>query len=222
MGFLDGSELCHTVLQISFSSKPPGFTRWHLTPSRRHPFLMIEVNWLCLHRHAGRAAMSQSVTLLDITLVYWATEPWENEKEEPTTGIAGGQGWCRGWHRLPVSCGLGEPGWLQPLPQHEPTPRQEEFKGSKALANADSSTAPVNAGDWTHIAHDSGWFTRGWVYYVHTKPKERGAPMLWASLSLVHHFPFPAPYLKKEISMDKVFLTAPATADNSRSIILNY
>lgn len=40
--------------------------------------------------------MLQSVTLLEITLVYQASELWENEKEEPTTGIARGQGWYRG------------------------------------------------------------------------------------------------------------------------------
>lgn len=57
-----------------------------------------------------------------------------NEREEPTSRIAGGQGWHRrGWHRLRVLCGLGEPCWLQPLPQHKPMSSQEEFKGSKAI-----------------------------------------------------------------------------------------
>lgn len=56
-----------------------------------------------------------------------------NERQEPTSGIAGGQGWRRGWHRLRVLCGLGEPCWLQPLPQHKPMSSQEEFKGSKAI-----------------------------------------------------------------------------------------
>lgn len=133
MVFLDGSELCHTVTQTSFSSKALGSQRGHPTPARRLTLPMVEVNRRCLHRHAGRAAVLQSVTLLEITLVYWASKPWENEKEEPTTGIARGQGWHRGWHRLRVLCGLGEPGWLQPLPQHKPMPSQEEFKGSKPM-----------------------------------------------------------------------------------------
>lgn len=70
MGFLDGSELCHTVIQTSFSSKALGSPRGHPTPARRLTLPMVEVNRLCLHRHAGRAAMLQSVTLLEITLVY--------------------------------------------------------------------------------------------------------------------------------------------------------
>lgn len=127
VSFLDGSELCHTVIQ----TKPPGSQRGYPTPARRLPLPMVEASWLCFHRHAGRAVMLQSVTLLEITLVYQASELWENEKEEPTTGIARGQGWYRGWHRLWVLCGLGEPGWLQPLPQHKPS--QEEFKGSKPI-----------------------------------------------------------------------------------------
>ena len=70
MGFLDGSELCHTVIQTSFSIKPLGSQRGHPTPARRLPLPMVEVNWLCLHRHAGRAAMLQSMTLLEIPLIY--------------------------------------------------------------------------------------------------------------------------------------------------------
>lgn len=96
------------------------------------------------------------------------------------------------------------------------------FWRSKALASADSSTNPVNAGNQTHIARDSGWFTGDWAYYVHTKPKGTGEQLRWASLSLIHHFPSPATYLKKAISMGKVLQRALATAGNSRTIILKH
>jgi len=44
IGFLDGSEPCHTVVQTSFSSKPPGSQRGHPTSARRLPLSMAEAS----------------------------------------------------------------------------------------------------------------------------------------------------------------------------------
>lgn len=115
-------------------------------------------------------------------------------------------------------------------PCHSPNPCRARrsskaanpFWRSKALANAVSTTAAVNAGNRTRIIRNSGWFTGDWAYYIHAKPKERGELLLWVSLSLIRHFPSVAPYLKKASSMGKVFPKALATVDNSRSINLNY
>lgn len=49
--------------ELSLSSKPLcpasplGSQKGHPTPARRLQLPVVEVNWLCLHRHAGRAAM---------------------------------------------------------------------------------------------------------------------------------------------------------------------
>jgi len=59
-----------------------------------------------LAQACSESAMLQSVTPLEITLAYWASKPWENEKEEPILGLpeakAGteddsGSGCCVAW-----------------------------------------------------------------------------------------------------------------------------
>lgn len=45
MGFLDGSELCHPVIQtFFFSSEPAGSQREHPTPVGGLPLPVVEVN----------------------------------------------------------------------------------------------------------------------------------------------------------------------------------
>lgn len=168
--------------------------------------------WLCLRSHSSikrvsSGKMKRRNPQLEL--------PEAKAGTEDDTGC----GCCVAWESQPGS-----------NPCHSTSPRSSRAKRSskagnpfwrhKALTSPDSSTNPVNAGNWTHITRDSGWFTRDWAYYVHTKPKGMGEQLKWASLILIHHFPSPDTYLNKAISMGKIFQRGLATADNSRSIIL--
>lgn len=119
--------------------------------------------WLCLRSHlsieqASPGKMKRRNPQLELPEAKAGTED------------DAGSGCCVAWESQAGSnpCHSTSPCWARSSKAANP------FWRSKALASADSSTAPVNAGNRTRITRDSGWFTRDWAYYVHTEAKERG------------------------------------------------